>query len=485
MKNKNSSEKQHRPADGTARRLIAFAQAIVDAVPESLVVLDSESRVLFANRSFRQISGVAPKDIEGQILWELDDRAWDLPALREPVERVLRQGGRVEGLDLTHNFPTIGRRVIQLSIQRIKARKYRTWNVILTLQDRTGLRRAAEAVLEREAFLVGALNDMLTFVGVLDPDGTVLFVNNTPLQQAGIELKDVKGKAFHDTFWWQYSEEARRTIQADIGRCAKGKRVVREIQAQMAGGKRVWIEFSMHPVLDENGRIKFLVPEGRDITERKRTEETLRRRDRQLQHSLLETIEALARTIEKRDPYTAGHQERSTRLAVTLGRGMGLAEPIIHGLDMGAGIHDIGKIAIPGEILVRPGRLSQEEFALVKTHVEAGYDIVKNIDLPWPVGEMILQHHERLDGSGYPAGLKGEELRIESKILAVADVVEAISSHRPYRPAYGIDRALVELLTHRGKLYDPDTVDVCVHLFRDEGFTLQPAGQSEDDTPEG
>ena len=207
--------------------------------------------------------------------------------------------------------------------------------------------------------------------------------------------------------------------------------------------------------------------------------------ERLYRDSLVDTIQAIARTVEKRDPYTAGHQQRVAELASAIGREMGLAPERIEGLRLGALIHDIGKIYIPAEILNRPGRLSSAEFEIIKTHPEVGYDIVKDVTFPWPVAEMILQHHERLDGSGYPRGLKGEEIVPEARIMAVADVVEAITSHRPYRPGHGIDRALEEIRTRRGTVYDPDVVDACLQLFEDKGLTLDALDATQREGPQG
>jgi PAS domain S-box-containing protein/putative nucleotidyltransferase with HDIG domain len=184
------------------------------------------------------------------------------------------------------------------------------------------------------------------------------------------------------------------------------------------------------------------------------------------------TIRAVALTVEKRDPYTAGHQRRVAELAVAIGQELGLPGERIEGLRLGATIHDIGKIYVPAEILARPGRLSPPEMEIIKTHTSVGFEIVQGIDFPWPIAQMILQHHERLDGSGYPQGLKGEQIILESRILGVADVVEAMSSHRPYRPGLGLDVALAQGRKEAGSKLDTEVVAACERLFRDKGFRL-------------
>jgi HD-GYP domain-containing protein (c-di-GMP phosphodiesterase class II) len=192
-----------------------------------------------------------------------------------------------------------------------------------------------------------------------------------------------------------------------------------------------------------------------------------------LRKALGSTTQALANTVEMRDPYTAGHQRRVSDLACAIATEMCLAAEQIDGIRITSVIHDIGKISVPAEILSKPTRLSNTEFNLIKQHSESGYGILKDIDFIWPVAQIVLQHHERINGSGYPRALKGEEILIEARILAVADVVEAMASHRPYRPGLGIDAALNEIEKNRGIFYDKTVADTCLILFREKGFKLE------------
>ena len=210
-----------------------------------------------------------------------------------------------------------------------------------------------------------------------------------------------------------------------------------------------------------------------EISDRERAEKNLSSSVKNLRKTLNGTIQAIALIAESRDPYTAGHQRRVANLAQGIAREMGLSEAQIEGIRVAGLVHDIGKMAIPAEILSKPGMLSKEEFALIKKHPQAGYDILKEIEFPWPIAKIVLQHHERMDGSGYPKGLSGEEILIEARILCVSDVVEAMVSHRPYRPALGIAKTLEEFDRKEGELYDPEVVRVCLKLFKDDNFRFE------------
>jgi len=203
-----------------------------------------------------------------------------------------------------------------------------------------------------------------------------------------------------------------------------------------------------------------------------RTKE-LREREKRLRKALEGIIQAMATAVEARDPYTAGHQQRVASLALAIGREMGLPGNSLEAIHMAGVVHDVGKISVPAEILSKPTRLSDLEFALIKTHAQTGHDILKNIDFPWPIARIVLQHHEKLDGSGYPSGAKGSEILPEARILTVADVVEAMASHRPYRPALGISVALEEISANRGTLYDGEAVDACLRLFGEGRFSFE------------
>jgi len=211
----------------------------------------------------------------------------------------------------------------------------------------------------------------------------------------------------------------------------------------------------------------------KDITEIRQVQKELQESYGKLQKTMEGIINTIAKITETRDPYTAGHQLKVSELATAIAREMKLTKDKIEGIRIASLVHDIGKISIPAEILSKPTKLNEIEYSLIKDHSQIGYDILKKVDFLWPVAEIVLQHHEKINGSGYPRGLKGDEILLEAKIICVADVVEAMSSHRPYRPALGIGKALEEISQNKGILYDPEVVDTCLKLFKEKSLKFE------------
>lgn len=236
-------------------------------------------------------------------------------------------------------------------------------------------------------------------------------------------------------------------------------------------GTFVNVTISAYPVIYNNRPIA-VYHIYRDTAKYKTTEDDLERTLNKLRKAMRGIINAMVSTVEVRDPYTAGHQQRVADLARAIAQELGLPGEEIDAIRMAGTLHDLGKVNIPAEILSKPGKLSDIEFSLIKMHPRVAFDILKEIDFPWPIADMVYQHHERLDGSGYPQGLRGKEILLSGKILTVADVVESIASHRPYRPALGINVALNEIATNKGIYYEPSVVDACTRLFQEKSFTF-------------
>jgi len=246
-----------------------------------------------------------------------------------------------------------------------------------------------------------------------------------------------------------------------------------ELELIRKDGSLVPVEVKYTFLRDAQARPVEVLAIARDISERKKEQEEARQNTERLIRAMEHAIQAMTIVVEMRDPHTAGHQQRTTQLACAIAKEMGLSKERIGGLRLAGLIHDIGKVRVPAEILMNPDGLSEPEFMMIKAHPRLGYEILRTIDFPWPVAQIVLQHHERMDGSGYPSGLSGEDIIMEARILAVADVVEAMASHRPYRAAPGMNKALEEISQNKGVLYDSKAVDTCLTLFRNKKFEFE------------
>ena len=306
-----------------------------------------------------------------------------------------------------------------------------------------------------------------------DLNGKILIWNRAAEEITGWQEKEVLGLpigAFADEKWEEYEALRRRTLSREVFHSLP-------LEATRKDGRRIIISYSSAPVFDSENRIVATMAVIHDISEKINMEAKLKESLEKTNRLLDETVHALSSAVEKRDPYTAGHQQRVAQLACALAEEIGgIAAERLNGIWTVALLHDIGKIYVPAEILTRPGHLSGIEFELIKSHAEVGYEILKDIEFQWPVPLIVRQHHERLDCSGYPAGLKGDDILFEARILGVADIVEAMSSHRPYRPGKGIESALEEITGARGTAYDSSVVDACLALFSN-GFQFSQPGR--------
>jgi PAS domain S-box-containing protein/putative nucleotidyltransferase with HDIG domain len=335
-------------------------------------------------------------------------------------------------------------------------------------RDITERKRAETALRESEERFRKVVETMKVGLAAVDEHGILTYINEYASSMIGYSVDEMIG---HDPTDFYYDEEERKTQKEIFEKRRKGMRdaPTHEVAWRTKDGRKVYSILSPTPIFDSEGRYKGSFAIDTEITERKQAEEALQHSYHQLRETFIETVNALASTVEMKDPYTAGHQRWATRLACAIAKEMDLSEGRIEGIRMAGLIHDIGKINIPAEILSKPGHLSEIQYNMVKIHPQVGCDILREIKFPWPVAQIVLQHHERMDGSGYPQGLSGQQILLEARILAVADAVEAMSSHRPYRPAHGVEKALEEISQYRGTLYDPQVVDACLRVF-EKGF---------------
>ncbi|MFA5399090.1 MAG: PAS domain S-box protein [Dehalococcoidia bacterium] len=330
-------------------------------------------------------------------------------------------------------------------------------------------RKKAEEMLrtseEKYRSLVENINDVFY---TLDDQGTITYVSPVVERLTKYKVSELIGQSFTSIIL----PEDLPDVVSSYNRLISGQMEPSEFRIADKDGRIIFVRTSSRPIF-KDGEIAGITALITDITERKQAEQDLIKSYQKVRKTLNDAINTMAKIVEMRDPYTAGHQHRVAELSIAIAKELGYRGDHLENLYMAALIHDIGKIYVPSDILSKPGKLTNIEFNLVKTHAQGSYEILRNMDFPTSIAESVQQHHERLDGSGYPGGLKGEAICREARLIAVADVVEAISSHRPYRPALGMDKALEEISANKGKLYDSAVVDACLNVFRKQNFKFE------------
>lgn len=338
--------------------------------------------------------------------------------------------------------------------------------------------KVGRLLVESEQKYKRLVNNLFEVIYSLKPDGTISFISDGVRDIFGFSPSEMIGRNFALFIVPQDIDKLTASFRARLIDDSE-KEQFQDIRVYNKNGDIRHIHISSKTYM-ENGRMAGVIGAITDITESMNMQRALNDSYSKLEQSMEDTITAVSRLIEIRDPYTAGHQKRVFELSLAIAEKLGLSTQQKKGLNIASLVHDIGKVSVPSEILSKPGKLSRTEFSIIKGHPETGYSILKDIDFSWPVADIIRQHHERLDGSGYPASLKGDEILLEARIIAVADTVEAMSSHRPYRPALGIDQALEVIQAGGGSLFDPCVVDVCVSLFSDGIFAWSENKEGED-----
>jgi PAS domain S-box-containing protein/putative nucleotidyltransferase with HDIG domain len=439
-------------------------KAVIDSLPFYVLLVDQDHCIVLANKAAEKAFGKKFAEVQGGYC-PLVVHGMDEPYPGCPLEE-----SASKNKPLTRDlYDEKTNRWISAAIYPTKMKTAEGKNIYFhTSTDITHHKRALAALEESEKQYRSIFDNAVEGIAQTTTDGTLVAANMAFARIMGFKSSEEMLKKTRIMTGLIAQPEQSREISR---RLRENQRVDdMEIELARADGKTIWVSISMHLLTeDENGPVIY---EGMtiDITERKKAEERAQKNLHRLEAAFHGLIETLSLTLETRDPYTASHQHKVAKLSGAIAEEIGLPKGEIDSLNMAATVHDIGKIYVPSEILNKPGRLSDLEFTLIKTHVEAGYGILKDIQFRDPIAEMVRQHHERLDGSGYPRGLKSGQILSPAKIIAVADVVEAMSSHRPYRAALGIDAALAEIEDNKGKLYDPDAVDACLRLFREKGF---------------
>ena len=456
---------QQKRAEEALRESEERYRILVETARDVIFSLSVEGVITSLNRAFEVLTGWPCSQWIGRHFREIVYPD-DLSIAEESFQRVLK-GESSPPVDIRVRLKSGGYAVCEFTGNPV-VKDGRIVGTLGVARDVTQRREMEEALRESEERYRTLVESSLTGI-FIHQDGKYVFVNERFAQMHGYEPEELIGRDYLELIYPEDREAAKKRTELRL----KGEKlpVSHELRRLTKDGRFFWCQMVATRI---NYRGKPAVMGNViDITPQKQAEESMRKAITRLHLVLEQTVRAFATTIEKRDPYTAGHQHRVARLARAIAKEMGLSHEECVGIYMAGLVHDIGKISVPTDILNKPGRLSKAEFEILKAHPKVGYEILKEVEFPWPIADMVLQHHERLDGSGYPQGLKDGEILLGARILAVADVVEAIASHRPYRPALGIETALEEIQRGKGTLYDPEVVDICIRLFREKGFQFE------------
>lgn len=458
--------------DITNRRLVKEAlareshrnQVFLRNASDGVHILDADGNVLELSDSFCEMLGYSREELIGAnvSLW---DAQWSPQELKQGIAGFIAKG-------LRSTFQTRHRRRdgSVLDVEIIAQGLELDGKPVLfnSARDVTKRIRAEQKLVEAEAQFRGLVEQSIAGIYIIQ-DGTFAYVNP--------RFAEIRGYGSADEMIGldplpMIAEKDRGTVAENIRRLLAGDMPSVDFSFVALRKDGTGVEVGVHSTLATYRGRPAIIGLMQDISEKKRAEEQIKHYITQLENAFMQSVAVATTLSEMRDPYTAGHERRVAEIAVAIGAELGFDTRRQEGLRVAGYLHDIGKITVPAEILSKPTRLAPIEYKLIKEHAQASYDVLKNVEFPWPVADVALQHHERMDGSGYPQGLKGEAILLEARILAVADTVEAMSSHRPYRPGLGIDQALAEIERGRGTAYDANVADACLKLFREKGYTI-------------
>ncbi|MCX5819386.1 MAG: PAS domain S-box protein [Deltaproteobacteria bacterium] len=460
---------ERRQTEETLKKSESKYRLLAENINDVIFVLDMNLNYTYISPSVKILRGYEPEEaLKQRPIESMTPSSWDL------AMRTLSEVTQLE--ESEHGDISISR-TLQLETMRkdgttvwtevkfsfIRDENQQPVGILGVTRDIAERKQVEDALRENEARFRSYFELPLIGIAITSPAKGWLMGNDRLSALLGYSFQELQ-----DMTWAELTqpedldadvEQFNRVLAGEIDSYMMDKRFIRK------NGEVIWVRLAVGCVRKRDGEVSYFVALFEDITDRKESYERLRK-------SLRATVQAIAVTVETRDPYTAGHQRRVADLARAIATEMNLSSDQIESIRMAATIHDLGKISVPAEILSKPTKLTELEFSLIKTHVQSGYNILKDIEFSWPVARMVLEHHERIDGSGYPNGLKADHLLLESRILSVADVVEAMASHRPYRPALGVDNALNEITKNKGVHYDSEVVDACLRLFHEKNYRI-------------
>lgn len=461
--------KQAKKARQKSEERRRFLADLLERSSQPLAVDYPDGRIMTCNPAYCELTGYSEEELH-TLTWSEDLTPPEWRKITAKVAEEIHRTGQPQRFEKEYIRKDGSRVPIEVFAHPIFDSKGNLQHYYSFFTDITKRKQVQQELEEAKRHFETLFNFMVDPVAIVDGKGKLLEVTDRVQEITGFKKEELVGKSFMKVKI--LTAKSKAIAIKNLAKRMMGMKIAPyEVEVLTKDGKKMPYEINAEKI-NYRGKPADMVV-FRDITERKKNREELQGTLKRLRGALGATIQAMALTVETRDAYTAGHQRRVTNLARVIAKEMKLSKDQIDGIRTAGTIHDLGKIGVPAEILNKPVRLTDIEFNLIKIHSLVGYNILKQIEFPWPVAEIVLQHHERLNGSGYPRGLSDGNILLEARILGVADVVEAMASHRPYRPALGIDKALEEISQHRGVLYDPQVVNTCLKVFRKKRFKFE------------
>ena len=445
-------------------------RAFIEHSSDIIVIMNREGIITYVNPAVERVLGFKPEERIGAKGFELIHPD-DMKFLTDSFNTLVRDTNSpvIQGEMRLHHkngswrtLEAVGSNLVYNNVVE---------SIIVNYRDITERKLAEEKLRESEADYRQLFDNSPAAIYRVDyKNGRFLKANDVFCEYLGYRQEELISLSPYDVL----TEESKKLFLERMEKIAMGVEVPKTVEFEIVDrkGKLRCLQLDIKNIYDTEGHVVAADVVANDIPERKKEEEKLRLTLESLRNAHGATIQVMVSAIEMRDPYTSGHQIRSADLARAIATEMGLSKEQIDGIRLAGSIHDIGKLSVPAEILSKPAKLTDLEFSLVKEHSLIGYEMLKGVESSWPLAQIVYQHHERMNGSGYPRNLKGDEIIIEARIMAVADVVESMASHRPYRPSLGIEAALEEIEKNKGILYDDTVADVCLRLFREKDYSL-------------
>jgi PAS domain S-box-containing protein len=445
-------------------------RAFIEHSSDIIVIMNREGIITYVNPAVERVLGFKPEERIGAKGFELIHPD-DMKFLTDSFNTLVRDTNSpvIQGEMRLHHkngswrtLEAVGSNLVYNNVVE---------SIIVNYRDITERKLAEEKLRESEADYRQLFDNSPAAIYRVDyKNGRFLKANDVFCEYLGYRQEELISLSPYDVL----TEKSKKLFLERMEKIAMGVEVPKTVEFEIVDrkGKQRCLQLDIKNIYDIEGHVVAADVVANDIPERKKEEEKLRLTLESLRNAHGATIQVMVSAIEMRDPYTSGHQIRSADLARAIATEMGLSKEQIDGIRLAGSIHDIGKLSVPAEILSKPTKLTDLEFSLIKEHSRIGYEMLKDVESPWQLAQIVYQHHERMNGSGYPRNLKGDEILIEARIMAVADVVESMASHRPYRPSLGIEAALEEIGKNKGILYDDTVADVCLRLFREKDYSL-------------